>query len=153
MSTKEISPRIREIADALKVGGSVNATTGHADLPAATDVFTKYLSTGVTMDTVLQVQDSTIEYAEATTLAHGELQQEAMAQNPELQKGQAAIKFGHSTIETNYRRKASGTAMGKDWEKFGIATTDVLIASGRKKGGYNTVVSYLGDEAAKVFAN
>lgn len=153
MSTKEISPRIREIADALKVGATVNSTTGHADLPAHADVFSKYLNTGVTMDLVLQVQDSTIEYAEATTLAVGELEQEAMQQFPELQKGQATVKFGHSSIETSYRRKASGTAMGKAWEKFGIATTDVLIASGRKKGGYNTVVSYLGDEAAKVFAN
>jgi len=153
MSTKEISPRTREIADALKVGGSVNATTGQTDLPAHADVFDKYLASGVTMDLVLSVQDATIEYAEATTLAVGELQQEAMEQNPELQKGQATVKFGHSSIETSYRRKASGTAMGKEWAKYGIATTDVLIASGRKKGGYNTVVSYLGDEAAKVFAN
>lgn len=153
MSSKEISPRVREIADALKVGASVDSDTGLAVLTAAPDVFAQYLATGITLDTVLQVHDAGIEYAEATTLAHGELQQDAMVKNPELQKGQTTVKFGHQTIETSYRRKASGVAMGKPWEKFGIATTDVLIASGRKKGGYNTVVGYLGDEAAKVFAN
>jgi len=151
--SKEISPRTREIADALKVDATVDAGTGFTKLVSADEVFAKYLPTGVTMDTVLQVQDSTIEYAEAVTLANGELQQAAMQANNELQKGQVSAKFGHATIESSYRRSASGTAMGKPWEKFGIATTDVIVASGRKKGGYNAVVSYLGDEASKVFAN
>ena len=155
MST-EINPRTREIVDALKgAGAKFDEATGNTTIEKskADAVLASYLPTGITMDTVLQVQDVTIEFAEVGTLLNGEIQQEAMQANTAHQKGSLQLKFGHSTIETNYRREASGTAMGKPWHKYGIATTDVVVASGRKKGGYNAVVAHLAAEAGKVFAS
>lgn len=154
MSTvKQPADNIRAIADALKPAIEIDPTTGVATAATAEDIFTKFLPDTVTLDTVKDVQGAMLDFAAAQTLAHGELQINHLHKHPELKSGSLSTKIGHSTFESSIKRETSGVAMGKPWKKQGVATTDVILGSGRKKSDYNTVVSYLGEHAESIFSN
>lgn len=153
--SKEISPQLRAVGDAFKPTLKPDATTGVTghDEAAIKDVFTQFLPENINLDVVESVQDFTLLMAAGLTLAHGEVQEEHLKAHPELKSGSLKVKLGHSQIETVYERERSGTAMGKEWRKFGVATTDVVLGVGRKKTDHKTVVAYLGERGASVFSN
>ena len=71
----------------------------------------------------------------------------------ELDRTTLRTKIGHSAIDTSYSRHKSGTAAGAEWNKYGVAKSDLIIGVGRRTGSYKQVVAYLGEEAEKVFAS
>lgn len=152
-TAKQPADNIRAIADALKPAIEIDPTTGIATAATAEDIFTQFLPDTITLDTVKDVQGAMLDFAAAQTLAHGELQINHLKKHTELDRGSLSTKIGHSTFESSIKRKTSGTAMGKAWEKHGVANTDVTLGSGRKKSDYNTVVQYLGEHAESVFSN
>jgi len=151
--SKEVAANIRAIADALKPTIEIDPTTGVATAATAEDVFAQFLPDTITMDTVKDVQGALIDFAAGQTLAHGEMQINHLSKHPELKSGSLSTKIGHSTFESSIKRETSGTAMGKPWRKQGVAVTDVVLGSGRKKSDYNNVVAHLAAHAESVFAN
>lgn len=151
--SKEIAPHIRTLADELKAITIIDATTGAGAQEGSDDIITKFLPPAVTMEVIKDVQGVLLDVAAAQTLAFGEKSQEAMTLNKELERTTMRSKIGHGAIDTSYSRHKHGQAAGADWNKYGVAKTDVIVGVGRRTSHYKSVVSYLGDEAAKVFAN
>lgn len=156
MSREDLNQRTRDIADAAKPHLAIDATTNVTtvrDEKALEDAFSKFLPESLTMDGLKAGQEFTLDITAGLTLAHGELQQTHMAEHKDAPTGSLKVKLGFATIENTFERHRKGTAMGKDWEKFGISTTDVTLGTGRQRGEYKRVVTYLGAEAAKAFSN
>lgn len=153
--SKDLNPVVRSIADDLKSQSAIvlDEVTNVADSKNTNDVFQKYLPEGLTFELLEAGQDFTILAAAGVSLAHGELQRDAMVKNKELVSGSVKVKLGHTVIENSYTRKKSGTAMGKPWEKYGVSNTDVTLGVGRKGADLKHVVNYLSEDAASVFAN
>jgi len=149
----EISTKVRTLGTELRGVAVLNKETREIEFPGAEDIFTKHLKEGLTLDIVKDVQDELLDYAAAKTLAVGEFSNEHAAKDKELHGTTSKTKIGYSQFESSWDRERSGTAMGKPWKKFGVTSTDVTLGTGRKNGQYKTVVSYVGEEAAKVFAN
>jgi len=153
MTAKLPADNIRAIADALKPAIEIDPTTGVAKADTAEDIFAQFLPATITLDTVKDVQGAMLDFSAAQTLAHGELQINHMHKHPELKSGSLSTKIGYSSFESSIKRETSGVAMGKAWKKQGVAVTDVVLGTGRKKSDYNTAVAYLGEHAESVFAN
>lgn len=155
MAREDLNQQVRDRADAIKAEAQYDESTNssHMDKEKSEDIFSRFLPADLTLDQVKQSQEELLLFAAAGTLANGELQQERMVANKDLKVGSMKLTVGHSIVETSYERSRSGTAMGKPWEKFGVANTDFILGAGRKKTDQKQVVAYLGEEAKSVFSN
>lgn len=149
--SKELNPLVRTIADELKAITTIDVANGNGDMAGFDDVVLKHLPPSLSSDGLKEAQGFMIDVAAAQTLAFGEKSQEVMVENKELERTTLRTKLGHSAIDTSYTREKSGTTNGSEWKKQGVAKSDVIIGVGRRNSHYKDVVSYLGDEAAKVF--
>ena len=151
--SKELNPLVRTIADELKAAASVDAATGTGAVDGFEDIIHKHLPPSLSADGLKDAQGFLIDVTAAQTLAFGEVSQAAMQANPELSGTTLRTKLGHSAIDTSYTREKSGTTNNVEWKKHGVAKSDLIIGTGRRNSHYKDVVSYLGDEADKVFGN
>lgn len=149
--SKELNPLVRTIADELKAVTNIDAASGNGDIPGFDDIVLKHLPPSLSADGLKDAQGFMIDVASAQTLAFGEKSQEVMVAHKDLQRTTLRTKLGHSAIDTSYTREKSGTTNNVEWKKNGVAKSDVIIGVGRRNSNYKDVVSYLGDEAAKVF--
>lgn len=151
--SKELNPLVRTIADELKAAASIDAASGVGAVDGFEDIVHKHLPASLSADGLKDAQGFLIDVTAAQTLAFGELSQNTMLANPELQRTTLRSKLGHSAIDTSYTREKSGTTNGVEWKKRGVAKSDLIIGTGRRNSNYKDVVGYLGDEADKVFGN
>lgn len=151
--SKELPDNIKTLAQELQAAVTLDVATKTGDIPGFEDIVAKYLPPSLTIDTLKDSQGFLIDVASAQTLAFGNRSQEAMVADKDLDRTTLRTKLGHSAIDTSYSRHKSGTAAGAEWNKYGVAKSDVIIGVGRRTSNYKSVVSYLGEEAEKVFAS
>lgn len=148
----EIKPRIRQIADELKSSLQIDST-GKITIEQKDDMWDKHLSEGITMDMVKKVQEDIMDAAAGFTLAVGEYSQNTMKDNKELESTSARVTFGYSAFENEFTRHRKGAVKGVAWEKFGVASTDIVLGAGRKSRDYRNVVNYLEETSKSIFQN
>jgi len=149
--SKELPDNIKTLAQELEAITTIDSATKTGDMPGFEDIVAKYLPPSLSLDQLKDSQGFLIDVASAQTLAFGNKSQAAMAADKDLDRTTLRTKIGHSAIDTSYSRHKSGTAAGAEWNKFGVAKSDVIIGVGRRTSNYKSVVSYLGEEAEKVF--
>lgn len=147
-----IAENVRGMANELKERLTYD-DTGTGQFDGAEDVFVKYLPEGLTLDNVKSVQETLLDYSAAQTLAQGEKSQELLTNNRDLQSTSVKSRIGYSSVESSYKRETHGVVKDKPWRKYGVASTDVVLGTGRKSTTYRDIVTHLGDEAEKVFCN
>ena len=149
MSTVELNPQVRELADKLKANHAMGEDK-RIEYKDADKLFAENL---MSLDDLVKAQSSLLTMGAALTLATGELGQADMIKNKDVNRVSSRAQIGHSRIETTYDRQVSGTAAGKPWVKNGRASTDIVIGTGTSTRAYRDVVSHLASEADKVFSN
>jgi hypothetical protein len=151
--SKELPAQIKTLAEELEAVTVLDAATKTGDIPGFEDIVAKYLPPSLTMESLKEGQGFLIDVAAAQTLAFGNKSQAAMVADADLDRTTLRTKLGHSAIDTSYSRHKTGVAAGAEWNKYGVAKSDVIVGVGRRTSNYKSVVGYLGDEAAKVFAS
>jgi hypothetical protein len=151
--SKELPAHIKTLADELEAAVTLDVATKTGDIPGFEDIVAKHLPPALTMELLKESQGFLIDVTAAQTQAFGNRSQQAMVADKELDRTTLRTKLGHSAIDTSYSRHKSGTAAGAEWNKYGVAKSDLIIGVGRRTGHYKQVVAYLGEEAEKVFAS
>jgi hypothetical protein len=150
---KEISPETKSFADDLEADGTVNSDTGHSETPNFKTIAEKHLPAGLTFELLEAAHDFTITAGVANTLAAGNLLKKAMVANSGLESGTLKNNLGFAALETSYTRRKSGKVGEKEWTRYGVAKTDIVMGTGRKKAQLNAVYTHLSEEAESVFSN
>lgn len=153
MSTKELPDNIKTLAQELEAITVIDAATKTGDMPGFEDIVLKFLPPSLSVDGLKDAQGFMIDVAAAQSLAFGNKSQAAMVADKDLDRTTLRTKLGHGAIDTSYSRHKSGTAAGAEWNKYGVVKSDVIVGVGRRTSHYKSVVSYLGEEAEKVFAS
>lgn len=96
-------------------------------------------------------QEAMININAAHTLAVGELGQDLMKKDKNLQRVSAKTTVGYSSMDTRFDKHLEGTAMGKPWEKYGKAASSMIVGVGRKATPYKDVVAHLAETTEKMF--
>jgi hypothetical protein len=150
--SKELPEQIKTLAQELEAITTLDVATKTGDMPGFEDIVAKYLPPSLSMEALKEGQGFLIDVATAQTLAFGNKSKAAMVEHKDLDRTTLRTKLGHSALDTSYSRHKSGTAAGAEWNKYGVAKTDVIVGVGRRTSNYKSVVSYLGEDAEKVFA-
>lgn len=149
MTGTTIKPIVRELADLLKEGATIDESNN-----------VKYVNEEAKFEAKLgpiaeleKAQDHLLDFAAAKTLATGELGQDHMVRNKDVSRVTSRTNIGRGRIDTSYDREVSGTAAGQSWTKRGRALTDIKLGTGQSTRPYRDVLAHLNAEADKVFSN
>lgn len=150
MSLEKVPANVIELAGAIKSGLTFDAEGVGS---AADDLFEKNLPEGLTLDTVKQVQDTVLNFADATTLALGEAGLKHLQDNKDLKSVSVKIKAGRDAISSEFFREVDrrNPANGETFKKYGTATTKLSSGVGAGRGNYKKIQEDLSSRAAAVF--
>lgn len=144
-----IDPKIRELADDLKANHTVD-DDNRISFPGAEELFGTKLQP---LTELITSQKNLLTMSSAVSLATGELSQERMVANKDISRTTSRVNLGVGRIESAHDRRVSGTAAGKEWNKYGRTTCDITVGTGAATREYRNVVEHLAREGEKVFSN
>jgi hypothetical protein len=151
MSLEKVPAHVIALAATIKEGINFDAE-GVGSI--ADNVFEVALPEGLDLDTVKKVQDTVLDFADATALALGEAGMEHMNVQKDLKSVSLKVKAGRDSVSTEFARAVErrNPATNETFTKYGVVSTKLSSGVGAGRGNYKRIVDSLSERAAGVFA-